>query len=233
VSRPLVLALVAGAALLVGVAPARATNECRGLVVCVPVAGPWVVVPTRQGVPRPRVEYQLSCPRGYVVGGLDAELSRRRIDVEFLGRLGSPVNPGITTSRAVVFVATYVGPAARAPTFRPHIGCLPASGGGRVPTAVAVVAPGRPAERRVRGVRLVAGRTQRIRQGCGAGERLVGASHAVGFFTRRPPAAELVRDVVARRAVRGGRVVVTARAGAEIRGVRAIVQVAALCAGGQ
>ena len=34
------------AAALVAAAPAGATNECRGLMVCIPIAGPWVVVPT-------------------------------------------------------------------------------------------------------------------------------------------------------------------------------------------
>ena len=72
--------------------------------VCVPVAGPWVVVPASTGENRARVEYQLTCPRGHVVGGLDARLSVRGIDVSFLGRLGSPVNPGITTSRSAVFL---------------------------------------------------------------------------------------------------------------------------------
>jgi hypothetical protein len=81
---------VAVATLAVGAAPAASTpRECQGLMVCVPVKGPWVVVPTAQSVPRRQVEYQLSCPRGYVVGGLDAELSNRAIDVSFLGKVGA------------------------------------------------------------------------------------------------------------------------------------------------
>ena len=36
------------------------------------------------------------------------------VDVMFLGLLGSPVNPGITTSRSVVFAATYGGDRRRA-----------------------------------------------------------------------------------------------------------------------
>ena len=141
---------VAVATLAVGAAPAASTpRECQGLMVCVPVKGPWVVVPTAQSVPRRQVEYQLSCPRGYVVGGLDAELSNRAIDVSFLGKVGSPVNPGITTSRAAVFIATYVGASARAASFRPHVGCIPGSGGGRVPTADNAFRPGQPLVRRV------------------------------------------------------------------------------------
>src|SRR5262249_17278066 len=124
------------AALVVGVAPAGATRECHGLQVCVPKAGPWVVVPIGGGAPRPQVEYRMTCPRHYVVGGLDAELSSRAIDVSFLGSLGSPVNPGISTSDSVVFVGSYVGASAAFASFRPHIGCLPGRGGGtRVPTA--------------------------------------------------------------------------------------------------
>ena len=105
-------------ALMAGSAPAQAADECDGLMVCVPVAGPWVSVPVGTSVPRPHVEYQLRCPRGHIVGGLDAEVSDRGIDITFIGELGSPVNPGITTSRSVVFVASYVGATARAPTFQ-------------------------------------------------------------------------------------------------------------------
>ena len=96
--RALIAVGVACAAVLVfGVAPAGATRECEGLTVCVPKVGPWVVVPTSGEVPRRQVEYLLSCPKGYVVGGLDAELSQRGIDVTFIGTLGSPVNPGVSS----------------------------------------------------------------------------------------------------------------------------------------
>jgi len=229
-----VLVALAAASLAAGVAPAGATNECRGLMVCVPVAGPWVVVPTGGAVPRPRVEFQLSCPKGFIVGGLDAELSDRAIDLGFLGALGAPVNPGITTSRAVVFVASYAGASARAPSFRPHVGCMPASGGGaRVPTAAGVFPPGQPTLRRVRTVELRPGRVQRVGQGCAAGERLVGASHALGFYTAAPPGEALASSVTAAQAVSGGRVIVTVRSGTALSGVSAVVQVDAVCAGGR
>jgi hypothetical protein len=176
------------------------------------------------------VEYQLTCPRRYVVGGLDAELSLRRIDVSFFGKLGSPVNPGITTSRSAVFAASYVGESARSPSFRPHIGCMPAAGAGvRVPTAAGAFPPGLPTVLRVRTVRVRPG-TLRVAQECTAQERLVGASHAFGFFTRRPPGASLAASVTGTRAVRGGRVVVDVRGDAELGGVRAVVQVQAVCA---
>jgi hypothetical protein len=222
-----VVGLVAG--LAVFASTAGAARECNGLRVCVPVVGPWVVVPTGGGVPSPTAEYELSCPRGYVVGGLDAELSHRAIDIVFLGLLGSPVNPGITTSRAVVFVARYVGAAAGGAAFRPHVGCMPAAGGGiRVPTASAVFKPGNPTIRRVRTVRVRPG-TQIVTQACERRERLVGASHAFGFFTRRPPAFSLSRAVTGALTVRGDQVSVSVRADAELAGIRAVVQVHALC----
>jgi hypothetical protein len=223
--------LAAVAALLaLGAGSAGAARECAGLQVCVPVAGPWVVVPTSSGVPRPEVQFHLSCPRNYIVGGTDAELSQRGIDVEFLGRLGSPVNPGITTSRAAVFVGSYTGTNPRGPTFRPHLGCLPASGGGgRVPTAVGVVRPAEPAARRVRTARVRPGTTT-VSARCNANERVVGGEHAFGFYTRRPPSASLVAGISGSRAVSGSRVVVRVTGDAELEGVRAIVQVQAVCA---
>jgi hypothetical protein len=234
VRRLSALLALAGGALLLGAEPASATNECRGLMICVRVAGPWVVVPTGSRVPRPRVEYQLSCPRGYIVGGLDAELSDRAIDLGFLATLGSPVNPGISTSRAVVFVGSYVGASAGAPSFRPHLGCIPAAGGGgRIPTSTsAVFPPGKPTARRVRTVRVQPERSRQVVQGCRAGEHLVDGWHALAFYTDGPPAESLVGSVTAARAMRDGRVAVSARGGAALRGVRAVVQVGAVCAGG-
>jgi hypothetical protein len=77
VRRLLVLSTVAAACAIVA-APAYATSECRGLQVCVPVAGPWVLASPE------RVEFQLACPKRFVVGGLDAELSTRAIDIGFM-----------------------------------------------------------------------------------------------------------------------------------------------------
>jgi len=210
-------------------APAGATNECRGLDPCAPVAGPWVVVPVGRGVPRPQVQYQLTCPRGYVVAGIDAELSERAIEVSFFGSSGSPVSPGITTSRSVVFVASYLGSGARAPSFRPHAGCVPASGGGRrTPTGVAAVfPPGQPAVRRVRTVRVTS--AARVVVACQSDERLIAWYAARGFFTPAPPTTALASSLSSTVRVRGDRVVATARAG---RG-RGVVQVSAVCAGGR
>ena len=224
--------LLAGAALLVAlaVAPsAGATNECRGLNPCVPVAGPWVVVPAGTALPRAQVQYQLACPRGYVAAGIDAELSDQAIDLTFLGTSGTPVSPGVTTSRTVVFVGFYVGGHPRAPTFRPHVGCVPAAGGGsRTPTGVAaVIAPGHPTVRRVTTSRVRS--TSRIVAACRADERLVGWYSARGFATPTPPSPDLVASLSTTARASGTSVVVIARA-AHGQG---IVQVSAVCAGGR
>jgi hypothetical protein len=228
VKRAVVLAALACAVLAAGATRAGATNECRGLRVCVRVVGPWVVVPASHS----RVEFQLSCPRRYVIGGTDAELSDPAIDVAFLGKLGAPIAPGITTTRKAVFVATFVGSTRRAVTFRPHLGCLPSNGGGGgIPTAV-IVRPGQPAVRRVKTLRVVPGRARAVAAGCASAERLVTGSHAVGFYMAKPPAARLVRAVSTRQALARDHVTVVARGGALGR-VRAIVQVSAICAGGK
>lgn len=198
---------------------AGATNECRGLQVCVPVVGPWVVAGGTQ------VSFQLACPVRFVVAGLDAELSRSGVDVTFRGSLGSPVNPGITTSRSVEFLGRLLVGGAPA-TFRPHIGCVPASGGGErfptvhkpgpalVPTAIAIVVrPG----------------VHRYVERCTTGKRLAGATHAVGFYTPAPPSPALVKSIVVSQGVQGGVVRLAVHAGA-LPGVRAVVQVELDCA---
>jgi hypothetical protein len=219
---------VTGAALVVAV-PAGGANECDGFMVCVPIEGPWVVVPVETSALRDTVEYQMTCPRGHVAGGLDARLSVRAIDVGFLGTLGSPVNPGISTSRSVVFTGMYVGRTDRAPTFKPYVGCIPATGGGsRIPTSVSAFPPGRPVTRRVKTVRVQPG-TVTVVQRCVAGERLVGGSHAFAFATRTPPSASLVEGVSGTQRLSGSSVSVRVSGDAELSNVRATIQVHALC----
>lgn len=230
--RGLWVSAAAVVAALAVTASAGGADECEGLQVCVPVAGPWVVVPAATGPARARVEYTVTCPRNHIAGGVDARLSQRAIEIGFLGALGSPVNPGISTSRSVVFSGLFVGEAPRAPTFKPFVGCIPsAGGGGRVPTsagAAAVFPPGQPTIRRVKTVRVRPGAST-VRQGCAGRERLVASSHAFAFDTRQPPPQSLVSGVSARRSAVGGRVVVRVRGDAEIGGVRALVQVQAVC----
>jgi hypothetical protein len=229
----LALVGVAGAAALALLAgPAGATNECRGFQVCAPVAGPWVVVPTSATVPRPAAQYLLTCPKGFIVGGLDAELTDRGIDVSFEALLGSPVNPGITTRNTALFTGRSVAGPVRPASFRPHIGCIPAAGGGgRIPTVVHIVPPGHPSVRHAWTVRVRPG-TQSVRKTCAAGETLVAASHAVGFYGNSPPSAALIASVHATRSVHAGRVTVSIRAGSAVSKARAVVQILLTCAGG-
>lgn len=215
-----VLALAASAC-AIAAAPALATNECKGLQVCVPITGPWVLAAPGQ------IEFQMSCPKRFIVGGLDAELSSRGIDVGFVGSLGSPVNPGITTSQQVVFLGRLVRGRDPAPFFRPHIGCVPASGGGqRVPTAFRPVPPGKPTVREVSQVVVRPGGVRRFAGRCAKNERLVAATHAVGFAGDTPPSVAAARSVHVAQHVAAGRVALTIRAAP---GVRAIVQLDLLC----
>ena len=224
--RATVVAVIVVSGWVVAAAPAGATNECHGLQVCVPVSGPWIVA-TSAGV-----EYQLSCPKRFIVGGLDAELSSRALDIGFEGGLGSPVNPGITTSGAAVFLGRFVGRSGVG-SFRPHIGCIPASGGGqRAPTAYQVFKPGKPTMRLVSELAVSPG-TRRVTSSCLTGQRLVRATYAVGFYTFTPPAPALIANMSVRQSVHAGKVHTEVHAGTAFRGlpaVAAIVQVELLCA---
>jgi hypothetical protein len=210
-------------------ADARATDECNGLDVCISVPGPWVAVPAAPANRAQIVYYELSCPRRTVVGGLDAILGDRSLDVGFLGRLGSPVNPGITTTRRALFLATSALP--RATYFRPYLGCIPVTGGGgRGTTSVAAPAP-QPPVRRVRALRVRPGVTARLALGCRFGERLVGSSHAVTLRMASAPSNAILSGVSVVRSERRGRVEVRAsRTEAVPASVRVDVQVHALCA---
>ncbi len=135
-AAPVLVAFAAALAVLAAPS-ARAADECRGLPVCIPVAGPWVAVPQGDADARfPQRSWRMKCPEGSIVGGVDARLTHRAVDMSFSGLLGSPVNPGITTRDEVVFTGTYTGGASRPTGYRPFIGCVPTAGGGRIPTAV-------------------------------------------------------------------------------------------------
>jgi hypothetical protein len=179
--------------------------------------------------------WELRCPfPNYVVGGVDVRVSDRALDVAIRGESGSPVSPGVTTGRSVLFVATYAGAAREPTTFAPFIGCVPtAGGGGRSQTAVRRVAaypPGRPVVRRVVTRTVTAGAPRRVTSRCPAGSRLLGADHSVGFRVAGEPPARLLRTVRARRAVAGGAVTATATVDTTVpRALRVELQVHALC----
>jgi hypothetical protein len=198
---------------------------------CIPVAGPWVVVPAREGVSR--AVWQLECPQRGVVAGLDARVSEAGVGVAFSGRLGSPVNPGITTTTSVLFTGTFLGSRPRATSFRPFIGCI-RGGGQRTPTGLAAtpsaLVTGEPVTTRVKTIRVRYGELARATHGCAKGERLIGASHAVGVYSGELPLQGRPDAVRVVQVVRGGRILVSAtRSGLPPR-VRAEVQVHAECA---
>jgi hypothetical protein len=208
-------------------APARAADECRGLRVCLPITGPWVVVSTKGA------DWELSCPlRRYVIGGTDARVAARDVDVSLRGETGSPVGPGVTTLSSLVFHGVRVGVGAGTSSFRPFLGCIPSSGGGgRALTGVTGPGFGLKPSRPVFSVVVIAPvvrRSQTVRAACPAPARLVGATRAVGFDQAPPPtsaqrgAVSITGSVVAGAAI--ARVTSTAEAGP-----RALVQVRALC----
>ena len=232
------LLLAVAAAVIAGVAPsgASAGTECEGLIVCIPVKGPWVQVP---GGAAPTY-YQLSCPgRGQIIGGLDADRAGP-LELSFLDTLGGPVGPGVTTGRSAVFVARTPRSLA---SFRPLRGCIPASGGGgRSRTAyepkrkLAAAAPLPQPDatiRRVKTVRLRDVPSERAAHACRSGERLLAWSAAVAFRRNRPPALSALGSVRATARRSGGRVTVRVRSGiARPPGARVELQIHAVCVRG-
>src|SRR5262249_57246408 len=135
---------------------------------------------------------------------------------------------------SAVFVASNVRTPARLSSFRPHIGCVPASGGGRRTPAVAhVVPPGHPSQHRVWTVKVIPGMNWSLTKSCAAGETLVDATNAVGFYTAKPPAASLMRAVSVSQVVRNGKTTVSIRSTAAVLGARGIVQIGLASCGGQ
>lgn len=225
--RLLGVAFVAALALAAVHAPVGgATGECRGITACIRVPGPWVVVP-----PRGNAAYLLTCPGGRsIVGGLDAQATSRAVRVSFDGRLGAPVQPGVTTTRYALFHA--VSTLGKVQAFQPLIGCVPTQGGGGRSTVSARVTPVGPSlELRSRIVVIGPGEARFARVACKPDEKLVGSWHAVAFRTKQPPQLADAARVRATSVVVGKKVVVTAAASDGLSiDVHAIVQVGAECA---
>ena len=232
--RAAAVALALAVALVAGVPAGQAADECKGLMVCIPVAGPWVKIPAPAEGAAATATWRLVCPEG-VVGGVDARASEVAVAVEFPGRIGSPVNPGITTTRSLVFKGTYAGKVGRSTSYRPFIGCIPGGGGGpRTPTALSrasEVKPGEPITVRVATLRVRPGQLARTTLRCRPGERLLRSRHSVGLYTAGVPTRAQLAAIRVVRATRAGRVLVSAtrRAGLAA-GVRAVVQIQAECA---
>jgi hypothetical protein len=225
--RAFLTALVGSLAVAAALAPTGgATNECRGIMACIRVPGPWVLVP-----PSGRAQYLLSCPGGRsVVGGLDARATSRAVRVGFEGRLGAPVGPGVTTTRYALFRA--VSTAKRPQAFQPLLGCVPLQGGGGRSTVSARVTPAGPSiEYRSRIVIIGPGQVRFARVACKSGEKLVGSWHAIAFRVKKPPTLGSGSLVDVTRRTVGKQVVATVSAtdGLSID-VHAVVQVGAECA---
>jgi len=226
--RPFLAALVTGLAVAASFAPASgATNECRGIMACIRVPGPWVLVPAGG-----RVQYLLSCPGGRsIVGGLDAQATSRDVHVGFEARLGAPVGPGVTTTRYALFRA--VSTSKRPQAFQPLLGCVPTQGGGgRSTVSARVVTPAGPSiEYRSRIVIIGPGQVKFAKVSCQPDEKLVGSWHAIAFRVKKPPKLDTGSLVDVTRRSFGKRVVATASAtdGLSID-VHAVVQVGAECA---
>lgn len=215
---------------------ALALDECKGWPRCVPVVGPWVVIPTSASGGLASSSWHLRCPKGYVVGGTDARATDRRVEVSFRAFTGSPVSAGVSTRADALLTGRSAGAAPAA--FQPAIGCVPtAGGGGRALTgttrAAAVVRPGEPFVLRVATVKVVR-QSATAEARCPAGRRLLEATHAVAFRGSAPPSQALI-DAVRTTGARDGS---TARARATIgapipSGVSALLQVQALCERGR
>jgi hypothetical protein len=228
-------------AAVAGVAPksADAGRECDGLIVCIPVSGPWVQV---FGTAKPTY-WQLACPgRGQVIGGLDADRAGP-LGINFLATLGGPVGPGVSTGSAAIFMAHTTRALSG---FRPLLGCIPGGGGGgrgrtvrqpsQQPTRqLQAVAPEPEATVwRVKQTVVQDRERQRVTHSCLADERLIAFSTAVAFRTTRPPSLATLGSVRANTRRSGERIVVSVSSGiARPAGVRVLLQVQAICARGR
>ena len=232
--RALLVLLAVVAVAGFGPSSASAGTECDGLIVCIPVQGPWVQVP---GGGAPTYD-QLSCPgRGQVIGGLDADRAGP-LELSFLGTLGGPVGPGVTTSRSAVFVARTTRSLA---SFRPLLGCIPTSGGGgrertsyepkrKLMAAAPVVEA---TIRRVKNVRLEDQQRERVTHACLAGERLLAFSSAIAFRSNRPLALSALGSVRATTRRAGDRILADVRSGiTRPERMRVELQIHAVCGRG-
>jgi hypothetical protein len=231
VRRAVLVAPLFGLLLLVLPVSAGATNECKGLDVCISVPGPWVAVPAAPAGGATAVQYQVTCPKRSVAGGLDAILGDPTLEVRWLGLLGSPINPGISTKHSVVFQA--VSARARPTAFRPVVGCIPTSGGGGRSTTAYTAAKPKPLQRRFHTVSVRGNQPVGVITACAGGERLAGVTYAVGFRTHLQPGPSVLSGVTVDLRRAGGRSVATVRRTFAVpQAMHVLLQVQLLCARG-
>jgi hypothetical protein len=230
--RAFVLSLFVALA-LVAVWPATggASNECKGIMACIVVPGPWVLI-----VPGQESEYLLSCPKGQgIVAGLDAQATSLNVRVSFDGQLGAPVSPGVTTSRSALFHGLTVSK--RHEAFQPLLGCVPASGGGGRSTLSARAAvpkpttTGLPLDPHAQTVVVRPGLVRTASVTCPVDEKLAGSWDALAFRTTNPPSLAQAANIEVHRAVVKGKAVVTVLATDALSpDAHAVVQVGVECA---
>ena len=190
--------------------------------------GPWVVVP---GARHGRVPALAARADAASSAGSTRRSTSRDVHVGFDGRLGAPVQPGVTTTRYALFRAVSTSSAARRRSSR----CSAAS---RCRAGAAARRSPRASARRGRRSTYArgsssSGRATCVRPDrCASGENLVDAWHAVAFRTKQPPPlAERAVSCSAQHVVVGKQVVVTASATDALSiDAHAIVQAGAECA---
>ena len=227
-------AVALAAALALNVAAGQAADECKGLQVCIPVAGPWVVIPAPAGASA-TATWQLVCPQG-VVGRRrrQGERGKRRGRVPRTDR--QPGQPGHHDDRIAALQGHLRGA-------RPQGHELPAlhrlhpgrrrrvrARRWRFSRVSADVKPGEPITLRVETLDLVPGRLARKTLTCRKGERLLRSTHSVGIYTVDVPTAAQFGSVRVVRVRRGGRILVSATRRGLDPGLRASVQVQMECA---
>ena len=183
---------------------ARAADECRGLTVCIPVAGPWVAIPPPRGAPRPR-RWQLACPQG-IVGGVDARASEPRGRRRVPRPDREPREPGDHDPRVAALQGHLRGTCAQGhelpAVHRVHPGWRRRTAHARPFTAPAPSNRACRSRLRVDDAPVAAGPLARATLACRPGERLLAAAHSVGLYTAayRPPGSSRAVHVVRGRA---------------------------------
>jgi hypothetical protein len=193
------LILVAAALVLAGPAaaqtPERNLHPCQIWTSCTPVIGPWVVAeyPGNDA-------YSMECPvpkspngPPQLVVGSDAVFATS-------GEPPGPLLAGYQTDGGGIgspFLDFALWEGNVGAPYKPAIGCAPHAAVSILFAQAAGIA--RRYSRRVRNVRIRPGGAVRVRLGCRRGKRLVRATSAVAFFTRRPPSRGVARALEHRR----------------------------------
>jgi len=202
----------------------RAANECNGIQRCVPVSGPWVVVPASG-----EVDFLLECPGAKgIVGGTDALVSSQQIGVSWDAIPGSPIGSGRTSNFEVLFRA--VSGNHRPGEFQPFIGCIPTQSSTRTTTAVPSHPLGAPLDLRAANVAVDPGQASSGSLRCPVGEQFVDSWTATAFALPEPAPPGSAAAITVHATVSDGVASLSARAGASLSlSVHALVQLGVRC----